>query len=89
MSKITPRLRAVLEEVVEKYRLDLPLDAVSAGGRELDENERDLLIDALVFEFSATGLRADDEPNERGDQIETLIDFFGTSRRPMASKKRD
>jgi hypothetical protein len=77
MRKIAPHLRILLNEIVEKHKLDLSLEAVLKGGRGLDENERELLIDALVFEFSQTGLHADDEPNERGREIETLIDFFG------------
>lgn len=88
MSKLTPHLCALLEEIVEKYRLE-PLDSVLAGARELDEAERNLLIDVLVLEFTATGLRADDEPNERGDRIEMLVDFFGAARGRTASKKRD
>jgi hypothetical protein len=77
MRKIAPHLRVLLNEIVEKHKLDLPLEAALTGRRWLDENERELLIDALVCEFSETGLHADDEPNERGGQIETLIDFFG------------
>lgn len=81
MSKIAPHLRVLLNEIVEKHKLDLPLEEALTGRRGLEENERELLIDALVFEFSETGLHTDDEPNERGREIETLIDFFGASRR--------
>jgi hypothetical protein len=82
MRKIAPHLRILLNEIVEKNKLDLPLEAALTGERGLDENERELLIDALVLELSETGLHADDEPNERGWEIEALIDFFGASRRP-------
>ncbi|WP_377701748.1 hypothetical protein [Pseudoduganella sp. UC29_71] len=82
MSKIAPHLLVLLNEIVEKHKLGLPLEAVLTGGQGLDEHERELLIDALVFEFTETGLHADDEPNERGREIETLIDLLGASRRP-------
>lgn len=34
----------------------------------------DELCELVTDEFSATGLRSDDEPNERGLRLETLID---------------
>ncbi len=85
MSNMPPHLRVLLNEIVEKKKLDLPLEAALTGG--LNENERELLIDALVFEFSETGLHSDDEPNERGKQIEALIDFFGAARREQGEQK--
>lgn len=84
---MAPHLRVLLNEIVEKKKLDLPLEAALTGGRGLNENERELLIDALVFEFSETGLHSDDEPNERGKQIEALIDFFGAARREQGEQK--
>jgi hypothetical protein len=67
----------LLGAIIEKHKLDFPLEAVLAGRHHFGEEKREILIDALVNEFSETGLRADDEPNERGLQIEALIDFFG------------
>jgi hypothetical protein len=43
----------------------------------LDEDRRDVLIDLLITELVDSGLDENDEPNERGLQIEALIDCFG------------
>ncbi|MGH8085512.1 MAG: hypothetical protein ACREPV_09580 [Lysobacter sp.] len=64
-----------------KHKLDLPMEAVLAGRCVLDENKRELLIDALINELSDTGLCKDDEPNRRGLQIEELVDFVNCYRK--------
>jgi hypothetical protein len=47
------------------------------GKRLLTENEREHLRAALADELAATGLTDEDEPNQRGLQIEELIDRLG------------
>lgn len=44
---------------------------------QLTEYQRDELRQAVTDEFSETGLRKDDEPNERGLLLEELIDRLG------------
>ncbi|KRG72543.1 hypothetical protein ABB28_14450 [Stenotrophomonas chelatiphaga] len=48
------------------------------GVERLAENDRELLIAALLQELSDTGLGSDDEPNQRGVEIEEIIDFVGS-----------
>lgn len=72
-------LRGLLNEILEKHKLGPQLEEALAGRRGFDEGARELLVDALVYEFSETGLCTDDEPNERGLQIEELIDFINAS----------
>jgi hypothetical protein len=43
---------------------------------ELTDEQRDELREMLTDEFIETGLREDDEPNERGLLLEELIDKF-------------
>lgn len=51
------------------------------SNRTLDttEAEREQLIDLLTDEFIETGLNENDEPNQRGMEIEALIDILNTS----------
>lgn len=70
----SPNLRPLLIEIAAKHHLRLP----DAGIRYLVERDRELLIDALLLEFSQTGLDSDDEPNQRGIEIEEIIDFVGS-----------
>ena len=40
----------------------------------------DELCDMLLDEFTESGLKDDDEPNERGLAIEELVDLFNSFR---------
>ncbi len=71
---MTPRLRSLLVEIAAKRNFQLP----GEGVKHLVERDRDLLIDVLLQEFSETGLGSDDEPNQRGVEIEEIIDLVGT-----------
>lgn len=78
MNKKMPlHLRILLREVCAKNGHDLSLEKMEGGEFFFDGNDREWLVDALVRELSDTGLRSDDEPNERGLEIEALIDFLG------------
>jgi hypothetical protein len=48
--------------------------ALKGPAVDLTAEARRSLIEALLDEFSLTGLKADGEPNERGLRIEALID---------------
>lgn len=70
-------LRTLLGEICAKNGRHLEFEKLDGGESLLDDNDREWLIDALVRELSDTGLKLDDEPNERGLEIEALIDFIG------------
>lgn len=71
---IASRLHALLVEIAAKRSFQLPQEGVAL----LAEHDRELLIDALLQEFSETGLGSDDEPNQRGVEIEEIIDLVGS-----------
>lgn len=71
---ISSRLHSLLVEIAAKRRFQLP----DEGVKHLLERDRELLIDLLLQEFSETGLGSDDEPNQRGVEIEEIIGFVGS-----------
>lgn len=73
--KLTSQLNSLLLDVVHKQQLaSVSIDKVQAG--TLTDEERRIYLDALSREFCETGLGPDDEPNERGLLLESLIDFL-------------
>lgn len=68
---ISSRLQFLLIEIAAKHNVQLPEEGF-INSVELD---RELLINALVQELLETGLGADDEPNQRGLEVEEIIDF--------------
>lgn len=68
---ISSRLQTLLIEIAAKHNFQLPEE----GFVSPVERDRELLINALVQELLETGLGADDEPNQRGLEIEEIIDF--------------
>lgn len=81
-STISSHLHALLVEIASKNRCNLPV----RGLGYLIVSDRELLVDALVKELSETGLSSDDEPDQRGFEIEEIIDFIGSlPDRPGAS----
>ncbi|MGX9188285.1 hypothetical protein [Stenotrophomonas sp. Ker107b] len=75
--KMPLHLRILLVDICAKNGRDLSFEKVEGDECLFDGNDREWLVDALVRELSATGLKLDDEPNERGLEIEALIDFIG------------
>lgn len=71
---ISSRLHSLLIEIAAKHSFQLPEE----GFMNLVESDRELLVDALLRELLETGLRADDEPNQRGLEIEEIIDFVAS-----------
>jgi hypothetical protein len=70
--------RDLLQEVVLKRDPDLLLLIENLGMKPLTEAEREQLRAVVADELCATGLREDDEPNQRGLKLEELIDILGS-----------
>lgn len=70
---VPSRLRSLLTEIAAKHNIWLP----DQGIGHLAESDRQLLMDALLQELLETGLGPGDEPNERGFDIEEIIDVVG------------
>jgi hypothetical protein len=68
---------ALLREAVERHAPELAPLLQSVEKRMLTEDERERLRAALSDELAASGLHENDEPNQRGLQIEDLIDRLG------------
>jgi hypothetical protein len=66
---------ALLRQVVERHCPEHLSKLAKLG--ELSDSERLALQQAVADELLATGLGDDDEPNERGLSLESLIDFLG------------
>lgn len=73
-------MKALLEDVVRKHRPDLIGSLPRAESGALAENEKRALINAVLSEFTASGLGAGDEPNERGLLLESLLDRLNAIR---------
>ena len=76
MINVPPHLRALLMEVVRKRHPDLAA-IVETDVNAVSVDDRLELRESLADELCDTGLRDDDEPNDRGHQIESLIDLLG------------
>jgi hypothetical protein len=75
MSRLSPALRSLFDEIVRAHRLELSDSFKTSGPAALDTSERERLIDVISGEFIRTGLQPDDEPNARGLQLEELLDW--------------
>ncbi|HDS1221131.1 hypothetical protein NJH49_19125 [Stenotrophomonas maltophilia] len=71
---ISSHLNSLLAEIAARHSFKLPEEGV----KHLLERDRELLIDVLLQELSETGLGSDDEPNQRGVEIEEIIDFVSS-----------
>lgn len=71
---IPSHLNSLLVEIAARHSFKLPEEGI----KHLLERDRELLVDVLLQEFSETGLRSDDEPNQRGVEIEEIIDFVSS-----------
>lgn len=71
--KLTDEDFQLLREAVLKYYPSL-IGLVGLVGKEpLSEEQRETLREALAGELCSTGLRPDDEPNERGIKLDNII----------------
>ena len=76
-SSLPDELKSLLAEVVKKYHPKLIGPLLSDELEPLTPQECADIRLSLGTELSATGLQQDEEPNERGLQIEQLIDWLG------------
>lgn len=73
MKRLSGDQVALLREAVARHRSEA-LDIVEAlQKRELEADEREQIIEALVAELVTSGVGNDWEPNARGHVIEGLI----------------
>ena len=69
-------LSSLLREVLERRAPEL-LTAIQGRSQVvINEHQKGVLQELLGDEFCETGLRGDDEPNQRGLDLEKLIDAF-------------
>lgn len=71
------KLSALLSEVVLKRNPEMIAIIASLQNVGLTDDQREDLRQALADELLETGLRENDEPNERGLLLEQLIDKLG------------
>lgn len=69
-------LRRLIREVISARAPDR-IGLIDKLGSRLDESTRESIRHILADELVETGLRPDDEPNDRGLLIEAAIDWLG------------
>jgi len=87
--RLTPlpeELRPLLEEIVRKRNRELAALVLSGEFGRLNAKDYGEIQLALGKELGETGFGEDDEPNKRGHQIESLIDWVGARIRWAESK---
>lgn len=88
-SKLTPlpeELRPLLEEVVRKRNRELAALVLAGEFGRLNAKDYGEIQLALGKELGETGFGDDDEPNKRGYEIESLIDWVGARIRREESR---
>ena len=71
------KMSALLSEVLSKRNPSMMGIVASFQNVGLTDDQREELRQTLTDELIETGLREDDEPNERGLLLEELIDKLG------------
>jgi len=78
--RLPERLFSLLREVLERQAPEL-LSMLRDGSQVvLRANQRSAVQDPVGNEFIETGLRVDNEPNQRGHDLEMLIDAFSPNK---------
>lgn len=67
-------MTVLLEDVAKKHGIDTSSFLKDDGTWSLAPEDRETLVEAISFEFAATGLQSDSEPNNRGLKLEELLD---------------
>ena len=75
LNPLPEELRPLLEEVVQKHSRELAARVLAGEFGLLNARDYSEIRLSLGKELSETGLGEDDEPNKRGYQIESLIDW--------------
>lgn len=73
--KIPPEFLPLLKEVLQKHRPDM-LNVINLFPADLTDEQSLTLADAVTDEFCLSGLKYDDEPNDRGLLLEGLIGYL-------------
>jgi hypothetical protein len=74
--RLPERLFGLLREVLERRAPELSSLLRDGGRVVLREGQKRAVQELVGDEFAETGLRDDDEPNQRGLDLEKLIDAF-------------
>jgi hypothetical protein len=77
MAPLPEGLRPLLEEVVRKRNRELAALVLSGEFGRLNTRDYEEIRLSLGKELCETGVGEDDEPNKRGHEIESLIDWIG------------
>ena len=77
---IPPRLQALLRKVIAQHHPEILGQLSPTGDLFLHGHQVEPLQAALLSSFCDSGLRSDDEPNQRGLFLEELIDLVGRTR---------
>jgi hypothetical protein len=77
MVRVPQRLQELLREVMAKYQPAMLSRLSPTGELSLAIEQREPLRNSLASELCETGLWPDDEPNDRGNALEELIDLVG------------
>lgn len=72
--RLPAELDFLLRDVARQQHVDISLLRNEEGDWMLDSIQRQELMDAVSDEFACSGLKPDDEPNERGLALENLLD---------------
>ena len=64
----------VVVQILSKWRPELIPTVLALRSETLSEELKNEIRAAIGHEFVTTGLREDDEPNERGKMLDNLID---------------
>ena len=77
MPRLTSNEANLLVEVLKNDRQDVLTDIISKGLAHLSLDRLEEIKIYLVDELCSTGLRDDDEPNQRGLMLENISNFVG------------
>ncbi len=77
---LPPEMANLLREVAKKHQVNVQPFAAPDGSWQLTDTDREILIDIISREFCAKGLGSDSEPNQRGFQLEELLDRLNRHR---------
>jgi hypothetical protein len=77
VNQIPHRLVNLIAEVLAKYHPEWVPAFRASGIETFNDEQRFAIRQSCTDELCASGLSADDEPNERGIQLEEIIDVLG------------
>ena len=78
--RLSNSMTELLRDVIAKRGLNSMTLRESDGIWFFSPADREILLEGISAEFSESGLSSDDEPNERGFQLEELLDRINNVR---------